>query len=314
MRTRKTKQPTLKKILPKLGFTNSLARTRPIMGHVLVTNGKIKAYDLETLVEIKDSQGLLSGLHCKKNLKTNLNIGSDFKVEDYPDLIDLDDFEVSHYIGAFTLKTTDLEKFLPHASKDETRLWANSICIEGKNIVVTDGHTLKHDTIDNYFEGQFLMPRTSCEVLLKFLKLYKLESVKVDLNSDYAVIYTEHFNLSMRLIQRQFAKWSAVIPKGTTKEFKVNNWIDFKKVKHLFNGRFSCGIYSYVEGGDIWLKPKGSDVEFKIGENAPEKISIGFNASFIERCVQGEKSFTMKYNNELSPFIINDCVAMPLKL
>lgn len=304
---------TLKNILP---IFKSLTKgaTRPILSQVYVSGGAIKATDLETSIVIKTAFGLNDGLHVVKTLGLVDGVNDEELIADFPHRLFPASFSES---DSFTMNLELIESLLPFASKDETRINLNSIAINDGHFVACDGHTLKAVEIKEKatIEGDYVIPRTSMGLLVRLLKKYKIKGdFKCLVDNDYFYLDTDYFTFSARLIQRQYVKWSSVIPKSFSKTATIEQWIDFKELKPLLNTRKSSRIE--FKNGEVTLIIAGyENNKYTLGYCDKElDDTIGFNLEFLNRAAGKQKVFNFQFNNELAPVMVNNSIIMPLRL
>ncbi len=291
------------------GFSKNYSRH--VLNMAMANSSGIYCTDLETTVLIKNNYSLESGLYsidclgpyCKK-------LESD--IDDYPYYV-ADLFKDFKKIEKTTISTKLLESLLKHASDDATRIFLNSICFDKNSIVATNGYHLKHvDNLEN-FENTYILPREAVKHLLKLLKAYKIESVLIEFNEEYFKIDSENFTMVGRLIYRDYLKWNAVIPKKTSKKFTLDFLPDLKTIKpHLDKRKNLVTLKS--ENNEVFYCVYGTDIKIKVG-SSDHDFEVGFNAYYLNICIENNKNVLIKYNNELSPFVINEnVILMPMKL
>lgn len=294
---------TIKQLRPKLKFISKAAR--PILGNVKVTDDSIICSDLETFVKIKNNYGLTQGLHAYKTLGLILDGRNS---DDYPDI-------------SFNIKSSDavlttykvLKDLLRHSGDDETRPFLESIAIDNNHLVATNGYTLKAIECGKV-NGSYILPKTSINVLLGLLKGFKVSDVTLLVDNDYCVVDNEFFTIKIRLILRNYPKWQPIIPTKFKHSFTVTDWIDYKELKPLFGDRSKTCIIK-GDGVNVTLTPKDyPHNNYSIAEWVSEKFEIGFNIEYLHNAINGCKSFEFKFNDELSPVMINDVIVMPIRL
>lgn len=297
----------LKQLKPKLNFIAK--NMRPILTQIKVTKNALECTDLETYVKIKNDYGMSEGL---QNYTTLGLVNSSNDVTDYPmNNIDRDHRDV------LNIDMSKLERCLQFASKDETRLYLNGVAVNDGHLVATDGHTMKAYELGEKFEHDYILPSTSLKVLIKLLKGYKLTGlVKLELNEQWATVDNAQFTFSMRLIQRDYPKWQAIVPTSYAHEVIINNFDILKDAAPLFKETRSHGAIMKGREGLVYLIPqKYPDSKFLIGACAVEcDFEMGFNYSYLVRAANRENIFMFKYNNELAPCEFNEAIVMPLKL
>lgn len=293
---------TLKQIKPIFNFIEK--NTKSMLRNIMVNANGMIAYDFETMILIKDNYGLRHGFqeHSTLGLLDSFTTDED----DYP-LMDL-----SVEGSKVTMSLGIIESLLPFASKDETRIFLNGIAINAGHFVATDGCCLKAIKVES--ELECIIPATSLKILVRLLKLYKIkDSFDCSVNDEYFTVSNEHFTFKARLIQRDFAKWQAVIPRAYISEMHIVEWIDYKELKPLFNMKSSCSLE--CKEGKVILNIIGRDKSYVVGHCEPEMNEVlGFNVTYIERAAAGSRSFKIKFNNALASTEINEAIVMPLRL
>lgn len=301
---------TLKKILPVFKKLTK-GKTRPVLQNVLVQNGQILGTDLETNLVIKNNFSLDDGLHVVKTL--GLVDGNTEGVEDFPAHRFISEFED---VDSFPMSLELIETLLPFASKDETRLHLNGVAINNGHYVACDGFTLKAIELPCEVGNDYIIPRTSLEILVQLLKKYKIKGdFKCLVNGEHFFIDTPFFTFSTRLILRDYAKWSSVVPTKFTKHATIDQWIDFKELKPLLNTRNNSSRLE-LKNGEVTLIITGYENNKYIVGHCDKSLNdtIGFNLEYLNRAAGKSKSFNLKFINELCPVMVNDSIVMPLKL
>lgn len=225
-------------------------------------------------------------------------------------------------------------------STDETRLYLNGIHfqeIDSKlRAVATDGHrlalietSLETEGIETLVNG-IIVPRKGVTELKKLCESHSDKKIKVSVDESFIFINAENkYQLSIRLIAREYPKYQAVIPNKTT--FKLiaekDSFITAVKRISIMSNERSHGVRLKLSENHLMVAAQNKD----LGE-ASEKISveyngkdmeIGFNARYLIDALSafdgGE--ITLELNNELSPVIVKSeslqnyiGIIMPLKL
>ena len=297
---------TLKKAKTILKTITKNIKTRPLMQNVAIVNGQLLATDFESFLRIKDNFDLKDGMQDVNTLGLKDSIELD---ADYP----LSSFDhATSSVESFKMLASDLEQLLKFCSKDETRLYLNGIAINSGHFVATDGHKMKSVVLEEANNNDaYILPSSSMTTLLKLLKAYKMTQVVLYTGPEFTYINNDFFSLKIRNIQRDYPKWTAVVPTKTTRKMIINNWINFKELKPIFDKRnYKCILE--LNGKNVILKV--DDQEFLIGETT-EKMEIGFNASYLDILINKRPEVEFNFNNELSPFITNfNEIVMPVKL
>ena len=300
-------QVTLKQLKPIFKF---IARgyNGTILNNILVASEGIKITDLESTLLIKDDYNLGQGLHVLETIGLVDAYTKD--ISDYP----YERFNYSSFKGAelpmscFIETIKDIHQY---ASKDETRQHLNGIAFDSGHIIATDGHCLKAVKIVG-LEGSYILPSKGIDILLKLAAKYKLKNVMIELSDNLVMIDNEFFTLTMRPIDREYVKWKAIIPTKWNSSLDICEWINFKELKPLFDRRhYKCEIVA--SEGCISLVVAGQN--YIIGNCDDELlVRIGFNGSFLDKAIGKDRHFTLKYNNEITPCLVNGVIIMPLKV
>lgn len=292
---------TLKKVKPIFNFIKK-SRT-PL---VLCKNYELIGTDSETTVKIKDAFNLSDGLHKVATLGL---VDSDRDIEGFP----LCDFS-GKAVDKITVLLEDIEMLIKFASDDETRPQLNSAGVNSGHLVATDGVTLHSVKLTKELKSDYVIPKTSLKILIRLMKAYGRLGVEIRLNKEFAFIENDDFGLKSRLLDREYPRWLNIVPKSFKDEIEVTSWIDFKELKCVFNKRFTSSIE--IRDGEIVFKIIGCDNEYVIGkcDKGLDNIVIGFNVSYIDRVVGKNESFTLKFNNEYQPVMINDSIVMPMRV
>lgn len=297
---------TLKQIKPILNKFKK--QNRPILTNALVKGNELRVTDLETDICFKSDFGLEEGLHSIETI--GLVDALQDNIEDYPL------FQESSKNESFTFNLETIENLLPFCSKDETRLNLNGIALNDGNFVACDGHTLNNYPILEKLKEDYIIPRTSLEILVKLLKKYKIkDDFNCSICGTYFTVNNDNFIFTARLIQRDYAKWRTVIPKKFEGKAFINNWVNFKELKPLLNKRTKSSRLEF-KNGEVTLIITGYENNKYIVGKCDKSLdkTIGFNMSYLERASLGNKVFEIKFNNELNPVKVNEAIVMPLRL
>ena len=299
---------TLKQLKPVLNSLKS--KCRPILNNVYVENGKMVMTDMETTLEVNDCFNLEEGFHAIETLGL-IGANKEISKDDYP----LIDFTFDYPVDQFKWSQNSIESFLPFTSNDETRIFLNGIAVNDGHLVATTGHILKYEKIDNDITSNYIMPRTSLKILNNLLKKFKVkEDITIKLNEGYMLTKNEYFTFKCRLIQRDYPKWLAVVPTKYAHEFVIDNKLDVKELKPLFNPRTN-GIKITLLSGKVFAAISGYDQNYLIGHCDEDlDFTIGVNAMYLDTCLNGSNISVVKFNNGLSPMLANNNIVMPLKI
>jgi len=296
---------TLEQIKTVLKYASK--QKREALNHCLITPKGIQATDLETNVLIKNSYDL-KGVYKIDQLGAFSKASELIKVEDIPwiewELKEVDKIHVS-------IKT--LETINKHSSKDETRIFLNGIYFDNENIVATNGYHLKAVRHEQTLNNSYIIPRESIDILSKLCKAYKVSSVVLRFEPNWVEFNSEHFTWQSRLINREYIKYQAVIPKKWNETMEIKNFPELKTYKTFLEKNKEKSILEIINNEIFFIIPN-TEIKIKIGETSIKDTAIGFNPLFLEIAREDKKDFTINFNSELSPVLINDSIIMPLKL
>ena len=307
----------LKKLKTVLNFVKK--SSRPILQKALVTEKGLMVSDIDTNILIKNNFDLKEGLYELDTLGL-VKYPLDLDKNEFPLLPIIPDYKlINHAPLDIDLKTID--RFLKFTSKDPTRLHLNAVALTVNGLVATDGHRMIFKEGEYNLENSILIPSDSLKKLIKVAKKFKITEFKIFFDNDWAYVENEYFAVSMRLIQREFPRWQAVIPSKTRMEFTINKWIDFKTIKPLLDKKNpKARIFS--SEGELFLEIINPEVNhdelFSIGHSNDE-INFGINVKYLDELIGKNKELTFRYNNELSPIISSienefKAIVMPVKL
>lgn len=301
---------TLKQLKPI--FKSVVSKNqRPILNNAMVVNNKILLTDIETHLYIKDTYQLKEGLHTLDTIDL-LTENNGVDTIDFPLLAENIDIQDRAHLINIKL----LEHSIKFASKDETRLYLNGLCVCKDNLVATNGHVLIFNEIDYQGNESYIIPTKSIKVLIRLMKKYKFENVTMGFGEGFMIVDNSQFKLIVRTIKREYPKYQAVIPAKFKYQFNVTNWINFKELKPLFNSKtFKCFVT--VIAGIVSLTIDGHDGLYIIGHCEDKKLDLrlGFNASYLDLVCNGHDRTVLKGNNEMSPMLTNrNELIMPMKL
>lgn len=291
----------LSKIKTLLKFASKQKRME--LNHCFVDNGNLIATDLSTSVMINNDFGLHEGHYKIAEL-------GDFSTP----LRGADPVYIhwNQRIESKTLvKISDLESVSKHASKDETRICLNTVCFDNTNMAATNGYHLKLVKLDVTLTSQYLIHRDSVKIIIDFCKDYKITDIEIKFNSEFATIETMFFTIQCRLIQQEYLKYQMVIPKSFKHTIQIYNFPDIKAIKPYIDAKKPTCKLTGIDG--IVHLVIGENISIVVGKTDKE-FTLGFNPYFIDIAKEKSKTFTIKWNTELNPCEINNCIVMPLKL
>jgi DNA polymerase III sliding clamp (beta) subunit (PCNA family) len=298
-----------KKLKTKLKFING-KYARPILKHIEVTPHGLTCTDLETSIFIKDTFNLAVGYQHIDTLGLAPSIPQDsFPQDSFP----LISFDVDAPEDHVTVKLHDLFYCSKFASNDETRLHLNCVAFDSGHMIGIDGHTMRTFPTTTLSES-YLIPRTSLKVLEGLIKGYKVKGdVTIIFKEGHAFINTDFFTFKARLIQREFPKWKLVVPKKFANILTLSNIPKYSAIKPLLNKRTNA-VHIICENEKLSLVIPGHELSFDLGTYLGKDFIIGINMAYLERACNGQSTVEFKFNNELSPLLINEAIVMPLKV
>lgn len=280
---------------------------RPILNKVNVIDSHIYATNLDAMLRIKNNYGLKNGLHSIELL------GYDNPVDasDYPEINFNEKIK-----ECLKVSVKELDIISRSASKDETRPQLMTIYFDTSHIVSCDGYTMqykKHSGLNN----SYLLNINDFKLITDFLKAEKIDQIEIKFNDDYAIIESDNFLIMSRLIKREYPSWKNIIP--TKFKIKANYQMNYKfsDMKNLLN-KFHQQVKMIHKDNKIYILPSESKVlnEIEIGTySSNEKIIDYFiNFKLLSDITKELKDYEIKYNQNVSPILINDCkIIMPMK-
>lgn len=257
--------------------------------------------------------------------------------EDYPHLTfnEVDDFK---------MKSADIVEMISktsHAiSTDETRLYLNGIFLQEANqklrAVAIDGHRLALLDVNEFIGSNknlvdgVIIPRKGINELKKICEADLSSEISLSLDESFLYVSNkENYNLSIRLIAREYPKYQTVIPAKTSYDFTIAKTTlinAVKRIKILSNEKTN-GIKFILNENKLTISSshpslgKASEV-IEIDYHGQD-LEIGFNAKYIidTLSVFDNEDIKLEFNNELSPVVIKSeklpdflGIIMPLKL
>ena len=296
----------LNKIKTLLSYATK-QKYRAELQHALVTPKGISAHDLETGVLIKSIE-LPLGVYKIVELGEFCKTSETVKVDDLPNIDWKQKEDDKIHVGIKTLETIN-----KHSSDDETRIFLNSIYFDSENIVATNSYHLKAVKHDQNINSQYIIPNGSIDILVKLCKAFKTINIKLSFNENWVTVDTLEFTWQSRLINREYLKYQAVIPKKWNNKLEIKNFPELKTYKPFLEKRKEKSVISLVNGEIFFIIPS-TDIKIKIGESDNKDFEIGFNPLFLEIARENKRDFIIKWNSELSPVLVNESIVMPLKL
>lgn len=296
----------LNKIKTLLSYATK-QKYRAELHHALVSPKGIQVTDLETNVLIKSIE-LPLGVYKVDQLGEFCKPSETIRVDDLPTIDWKQKEDDKIHVGIKTLETIN-----KHSSDDETRIYLNSVYFDQENIVATNGYHLKAVKHDQNIKSQYIIPNESIDILVKLCKAFKTINIKLSFNDSLVTVDTLEFTWQSRLINREYLKYQAVIPKKWNNKLEIKNFPELKTYKPFLEKRKEKSVISLVNG-EIFFSIPSTDIKIKIGESDDKDFEIGFNPLFLEIAREDKKDFTIKWNSELSPVLVNESIVMPLKL
>ncbi len=231
-----------------------------------------------------------------------------------------------------------IDKTLFAVSPDETRYNFSGVFVESPEpgtavMVATDGHRLsliRREVKDFSTQGGVIIPRKGVGELRKLLDHEGDAEVKLTFDGQLAWLKRGATEISMRLVEGEFADYRGVIPKDTRYAVKVKRDDIFAAVRRVaifsnerFHGvklAFSADTLTVSSTSpDLGEASDSIDVDFK-----GEDVSIGFNASYVTQALSAippESEVVLGITDEVSPGVITTpadsgftYVVMPMRL
>ncbi|MBL7665415.1 MAG: DNA polymerase III subunit beta [Bacteriovoracaceae bacterium] len=284
-------------------------------------------------LEIQNSENLLK-LNCQ-SISYSLLITSS---EEYPHLL----FE--NHNNEFKVRTKEIIDIInktSHAiSTDETRLYLNGIflqLVDNKlRSVAIDGHRLALlDTTEFLGDCKALVdgviiPKKGITELRKIAESYPESDLKISVDESFMYINAQkEYDLSIRLIAREYPKYQSVIPSKTSFSMQVDKGAVLDAVKRirLLSNEKTNGIKFLLKASELEISANhpslGKAREVLPVAYAGNQFEIGFNAKYLmdTLSVFSDTEIKFEFNNELSPVAIKSetlpeflGIIMPLKL
>lgn len=181
-------------------------------------------------------------------------------------------------------------------------------------MVATDGYVLRVQELNDTLNESYTLPSTSLNVLLKLCKLYDVATVTIELNENFASVLTDYFRVEMRLIQRDYVRYENVIPRKFEHTLKIDNIsVTELRKRKKFTDKITRTAVIKISDGDVWLVT--GDRIILIGEtDVLQKYELGININYLINALEGKRSFEIKYNNDMSPMLVNETIIMPVRL
>lgn len=288
----------------------------------------------ESLLEISVDEENLLHLNCESIHFSLLITSSD----EYPQI------NFNHNEQPIKISTDNFSNIISKTfyatSTDETRIYLNGIYFQttGGNLraVAIDGHRLamldKNEFIGEnaLLEKGIIIPRKG---ILELKKLAEAnQNSELLLSIDESFIYAkvnDTYQISIRLILREYPNYQSVIPSKTTHDLKVNKELFLNAVKRIriLSNEKTNGIKVVLKPNQATLSANhptyGKAIEnVPISYNGPE-TQIGFNARYLMDglAVFNSGDIKIEFNNELSPVVFKSKdfenylgIVMPLKI
>lgn len=288
---------TIKQVQKVLKYINkSSERFR----YIYSNGASLSCSDLETEITLYDCFGLSQGYYTTTTLLTGVKHQG---VDMYRFMSAL---VVDNYV---TVPVGSLADVYQYTSKDETRLHLNGVFFGNDEMVATDGCRLKILEVTGTGKNGYILPRESVRLLLRLCKLYKVESININLGESYAYVNTKHFNVRMRLINREYPRYQSVVPKRYKTTLKIVQAIRYKDSKSILKYD-KCRIN--VSNGSVTLY-NGVDTKTIGYCDVLEEFSFCINMKYLDVASQGLKEFEIKYNNEFNVINVNGALIMPIR-
>lgn len=244
-----------------------------------------------------------------------------YSSEDFPSLT----FEGTETV--FKAKAKDFNNILDktaHAiSDDETRLYLNGVYIQEVDskirAVATDGYRLSlvdsdinSDNVENLING-IIIPRKGVAEIRRVAESDPDTIIEVSVDNSFVYVNAEdRYNLSVRLIAREYPKYQTFIPAKSSFIVRTDRGIFMDAVKRIkiMSNEKSNGVRVKLSGSEMVLTAQNpalgdADERLEVDYNG-EDMEIGFNAKYLidTLSVFDEGEISVELNNELSPVVI----------
>ena len=244
----------------------------------------------------------------------------------------------------FKLKATDVLYFInkiAHAiSTDETRIFLNGIFLQQTEnklrAVATNGYTfalIESDRLDSPSDelGKgIIIPRKGVGELKKLAEQDRDSTLEISVDESFMYVSSsDQYQISIRLIARDYPPYQTVIPSETSYSMTVSrdHLLDaIRRIKVLANEKSNAIKFS-MDKEKLTVSanhPSLGEATEKIDVDYTGKsINIGFNARYMmdSLSVLEDDDVTLEFNNELGPVIVKSQklqeflgIVMPLKL
>ena len=309
-----TKAGALKSALRIAGFVVEPRNTLPILGCVLIENGRVKATNLDMDIEARFPAAQASGAACIEFASLNRLVGAipadeTITIETNEDGVSLA-FDEGIY-QLHTLPASDFPdigmpkrmrhekagdqivnafRFVSHfVSDEETRYYLNGICLDGELAVATNGHVLGRAPIGMSFSGRPIVPRFAVQAVNR---IGPFKSLAVDNDQARAEFNFDGVSLRTKLIGGTFPEWQRVVPilnddapRLVVKRSELLAAI--KRMSAVKIGRTHSVTFAahidrcvmYSGNPDRGVARERLPSAFV--ENAPEPVTISFNAKYL---------------------------------
>lgn len=149
-------------------------------------------------------------------------------VDDFPEIRDIlgQEFIVDQAMLCQAIKSV-----VYAASSDNSRFNLNTVLIDGKVIVATDGHRLSKNTVTFTSPTNLLIPSSSCYTLLKSFQ--GSGNCKVIVSEKWVRVEDDSVALSVRLTDGDYPQWQKVIPQEKGVSLRINKDEMLKSVKRI---------------------------------------------------------------------------------
>lgn len=272
------KTSTLKKLI------GNGSKNCPIIGNILVSNGKAKCTNLDMMLEFNTgvSDGLwpIAKLDC-----ADLPAPDGMFAADFPDVLNIGKpyatMEVNNeFMNALTWCNV--------ASIDEaTRYYLCGVHIAANgDIVATDGrrlHLVNMPTLEGKAQGSLIIPSHAVDILELLTK--KSDCQMIMTLHDLGVQFVgDGWTLTTKIIDGSFPDYKRVIPDTGSHEKTTIDFQDFEAAlkKWKKTGLKAKTVWAKFEEGEIVVRsPDVADISFKMPCSSKPTIVCQFNAKFL---------------------------------
>lgn len=310
----------------------------PILSMILIDGKSVRATDLDMEIEVQMPVEAATGSaaidyfalynlirHVDGDVAVNIKVegdvctvafaGAKYRISslpasDFPRLtggrfrtVKIDGDEIKRAIGFIH----------PFISSEETRYYLNGICLDGRNIVATDGHRMGVFPVGNSFKatGRMILPRKAVSVMRKLPAPVGFSFSNL---GRFQLVY-DGFVITAKSIDGTFPDWTRVVPKFSDgapcvafNRDKMRRAVDRLSAVNSAHG-FRSGILAFA-GESAVIKsthPELSGSEI-IPAGTASEFSAGLNLRYFSEALKAfpsSKIVTLRGTDAGSPMEIS---------